>query len=299
MKFSLILCTLGRTDEVALFLESLSLQTYQNYELIIIDQNKDDRLKKILSDSSIQDSKILHIVQSVPGLSRARNVGIQHASGNIIAFPDDDCTYDIDVLEKVAFFFTHNSNKPLALSVNTRDINSSFSLIFSPKNECSFSKDKLLGCSFTLFFSKEASNMLFDERLGVGSGFIWGAAEENDFLYRFLTSGGEGYYLPSPTVFHPAKENDTLDVTRAYLYGGGFAAFRLKNNGLVRFIKSSLLIFVDIFKNLILGKWKKASFKFIFLLGYFVGGLAWKIANKWKKYWSLHQAQYTVEVKFM
>lgn len=47
-KFSLILCTLGRTDLVGDFITSLSSQTYQNLELIIVDQNEDERIHQLL-----------------------------------------------------------------------------------------------------------------------------------------------------------------------------------------------------------------------------------------------------------
>lgn len=57
MKFGLVLCTVGRDKEVENFLESLKNQTYVNYELIIVDQNKDDRLEKIIEKYSALLSK--------------------------------------------------------------------------------------------------------------------------------------------------------------------------------------------------------------------------------------------------
>ena len=44
-RFSLILASKGRDIELVRFFENLILQTYKNYELIIIDQNQDDREK--------------------------------------------------------------------------------------------------------------------------------------------------------------------------------------------------------------------------------------------------------------
>ena len=41
MKFTLILATLGRSDEVRRMLESLKRQSYQDFEVVLIDQNSD------------------------------------------------------------------------------------------------------------------------------------------------------------------------------------------------------------------------------------------------------------------
>ena len=46
MKFSLIIATLGREKELYDLFESLNKQTYKNFEVIVIDQNKDDRVFK-------------------------------------------------------------------------------------------------------------------------------------------------------------------------------------------------------------------------------------------------------------
>ena len=46
MKFSLIIATLGREKELYDLFESLDKQTYKNFEVIVIDQNKDDRVFK-------------------------------------------------------------------------------------------------------------------------------------------------------------------------------------------------------------------------------------------------------------
>jgi glycosyltransferase involved in cell wall biosynthesis len=47
-KFSIILATIERTRELENFLESLKSQTYNNFELIVIDQNTDNRLQPII-----------------------------------------------------------------------------------------------------------------------------------------------------------------------------------------------------------------------------------------------------------
>ncbi len=101
MKFSLILATLGRDIELVSFLDSLAGQTYRDFELIMIDQNKDKKIDSIV-EKFINYFPVTHIKVNFSGLARARDFGIQFACGDIVAFPDDDCVYEIDVLEKVA-----------------------------------------------------------------------------------------------------------------------------------------------------------------------------------------------------
>ena len=70
IKISLILCTVNRKIEVIEFIESLIKQNYKNFELIIVDQNSDNRIPKIVQ----QYNKLINIlhVKSAIGLSKAR-----------------------------------------------------------------------------------------------------------------------------------------------------------------------------------------------------------------------------------
>ncbi len=92
---SLIVATVGRTQELNRLLESIAAQSLTSLELIIVDQNADDRVKELLEDSEYPF--LCFHVRSPRGLSRARNVGINLASGRIFCFPDDDCWYPGDL----------------------------------------------------------------------------------------------------------------------------------------------------------------------------------------------------------
>ncbi|MER3478804.1 MAG: glycosyltransferase family 2 protein, partial [Leptolyngbya sp. ERB_1_2] len=76
VKFSLIVCTLGRIEPLRQFLNSLLVQTHLSFEVILVDQNEHNRIEELL-----EHYKSLEIrrFRSSPGLSRARNIGIQQA----------------------------------------------------------------------------------------------------------------------------------------------------------------------------------------------------------------------------
>jgi glycosyltransferase involved in cell wall biosynthesis len=276
LKFSLVLCTIGRDKDVEIFLNSIVKQEYSNFEIILVDQNADDRIDLVLAKFPQLSNKI-RLIKSEKGLSRARNVGLTYVDGDIVAFPDDDCIYSPNVLNKVADFFTTANENQIVYSTNTCDAKTGFSLIESPTSAVDFDKDNLMGCSFTLFFKAQFCVLKFDERFGVGSGFIWGSAEENDYLYRVLANNLNGRFEPDIYVYHPAKEQDTVDFQRAYYYGAGLAAFRCKHFSKFRAFKSFLLLSYEIVRSLLTFKFKKAAFKSGYLIGYLMGLLAWKI----------------------
>ncbi len=70
---SLILATFGRSEELAIVLDSLAAQTDKGFEVIVVDQNPDDRLVPVLAVP--RGLTIRHQRQQEPNLSLARNTG--------------------------------------------------------------------------------------------------------------------------------------------------------------------------------------------------------------------------------
>ena len=91
MHFCFVLATVGRVQEVGAFLDSLTRQTFGDFSVVLVDQNADGRLDALMADYANRLS--IKRVASAPGLSKARNVGLAHARGDVIGFPDDDCVY--------------------------------------------------------------------------------------------------------------------------------------------------------------------------------------------------------------
>ena len=198
VRFSLVLCTLGRPREVERWLASLAAQTYQNFELILVDQNKDDCMAPVIARFAGLKS-ITHI-RSAPGLSRGRNLGIKKIAGDVLALPDDDCVYPPDLLERVnAFFKSHPQHDGLVGSV-------SGSRHWSRKTG-KVTRYRLWwqGVDFTEFFRRSMVDQvgLLDERLGLGSGTPFSAGECPDYMLRCLTSGFSLWYDPSLVIDHP------------------------------------------------------------------------------------------------
>ena len=204
MKFSLVLATVSRTAEVRHFLQTLDAQIYRNFELIIVDQNPDDRLLEFIQPYQNR-FPILHL-RSAKGLSKARNVALKHISGDIVAFPDDDCAYPPDILERVAHFFTNHPewNGLTGCSLDQQGQDSGRHL-GSPPGQINCFNVWRRGISYTIFLRRATVTDVgkFDESLGVGANTPWGSGEETDYLLRAINTGL--YYDPSVTVTHPIK----------------------------------------------------------------------------------------------
>jgi glycosyltransferase involved in cell wall biosynthesis len=212
MKFSLVLATLGRTEDLTRFLASLGAQTYRNFELIVVDQNEDDRLVPVLAPYR-EDFRIVHL-RSPKGLSRARNVGLQQLTGDVVAFPDDDCWYpSAELLAQVAQFFAAHPGRD-GLTGRSDDGNGASDCRWAP---CGTQVSDLnvwtTATSFTIFLKRGVVERVggFDETLGIGSGTRWGAGEEIDFVLRALACGASVEYDPQLVVYHPYKTAERND----------------------------------------------------------------------------------------
>ena len=95
--------TINVTTELDLFLKSLKAQTYKNFELIVVDQNEGYDVFEIVKNYE-EDFKIKYVRSDEKGLSLNRNRGLVLMEGEIAGFPDDDCEYQPDTLEKVTSF---------------------------------------------------------------------------------------------------------------------------------------------------------------------------------------------------
>ena len=223
MKVSLILPTKDRSQEADRFIRSLADQDYDDFELIIVDQNGDDRLQSILAESQIR-SRITYL-RCEPGLSHARNVGIASATGDIVGFPDDDCWYPDGLLARVVSEF---ESHPWVAGFTGRSEDGqgrasggSFSR-FRGRVDIGNVWNK--GISYTIFLRSLVCAAVgpFDEGLGVGAHTRFSSGEETDYLIRAVKLGFNIQYLADLVVFHPNPIlYDRNHRRKAFRYGAG------------------------------------------------------------------------------
>lgn len=92
MQASVIITTYNWPSALTVVLNSLTKQTYTNFEIIIADDGSDERTKKVI-DYYSDRLNIIHVWQEDEGFraARARNLAIEKARAPLIIFIDGDC----------------------------------------------------------------------------------------------------------------------------------------------------------------------------------------------------------------
>lgn len=88
-------------DYITDCVSSITMQTYKNLEIILVNDGSTDTSGEILEKLKIKDSRIILVDQKNGGVSKARNTGLDKASGDYIMFIDSDDWIDQEMVEKM------------------------------------------------------------------------------------------------------------------------------------------------------------------------------------------------------
>jgi len=173
LRFSIIIATLHDDGELTLCLDSLTkLNKEPCFEVIIVDQNNDDRLIEVIKLYTNR-LDIRHHQVAFKAASRARNLGAQLARGEWVGFPDDDCQFMPDTLieiEKLA-----RQSQIRVITGQTVDESGSPNLVRWQQEPTFFSRWTMFGClvEATMYVRRDLFLKVhgFDERFGPGAPF--------------------------------------------------------------------------------------------------------------------------------
>lgn len=220
MKFSFLLCTLDRKELAINAIKSILNQTYDDYEIIVVDQSSDnskDEYERI-------DHRIIYFHSEKKGLSYNRNIGIDMSTGDYICLMDDDATYTPDNLINIKKV-VESRNADIICGMMLDPVSKEISLHGMTKNSLVIKQNNIMEyCSSPslVINSKYAKELKFDDNFGVGR--RWGCAEEVDFVLRAMYKGAIAYYDPSIIVYHPSVDKKSLKIEKAAAYSLGYGA---------------------------------------------------------------------------
>lgn len=192
--------------------DSILSQSFESFELILIDDGSPDECGEICDSYAAKDNRVIVIHQQNHGQATARNVGIDWAMENSnsewIAFIDSDDWIQKDYL-KLLFEATHNYNVDLSICncIKTSDFSvDSFELsnkvkIFSPEDFWCF---RQYGGPWAKLYKKT----IFNE-IRFPDGLIY---EDVFVIYRTIFMQKKIVYIEDPLYFYCIREGSTVRI---------------------------------------------------------------------------------------
>lgn len=247
---SVVVCTRDRPDQLRSCLAGLRVLTYPNLEFLIVDNAPvDGRTRAVVEEAAASDSRFRHVLEPVPGLSRARNRGAAVAGGDVIAYTDDDVTVDPGWIEGVVRGFARAPDVACVTGlVCSASLTSAAEAYFDARVSWATagerhvyrlsdeSDDKLypyraghFGTGANFSFKRAVLHDLdgFDEALGPGTPA--GGGEDLDLFVRLLQAGHGLAYEPSALVWHHHRADIAALRRQMHIYGTGLTAFVTKH----------------------------------------------------------------------
>lgn len=106
--FSIVIPTYNRASSIAHTLQGCFKQTFDNFEIIVVDDGSTDNTVDVLKE--IQDPRLKTVEQKNAGPAAARNTGVDNANGKHIAFLDSDDIWYPDFLLEAHNELKNDSN---------------------------------------------------------------------------------------------------------------------------------------------------------------------------------------------
>lgn len=247
---TVVVCTRNRGPELRDCLAGLVTLEYPDLDFVIVDNApSDDSTRTIFHETVGDDPRFTYVLEPAPGLSRARNRGLQVARGSIIAYTDDDVRVDRDWVTGLVQGFARRADVACVTSlVCTASISSPSEHYFDARVSWGDSCEPKLfdaaapdadplypysagifgtgaGMAFRTGVIRELGG--FDEALGAGTRSAGG--EDLDAFVRILQAGHAIAYEPASLVWHSHRADLEGLRRQMYSYGTGLTAFYMKH----------------------------------------------------------------------
>jgi glycosyltransferase involved in cell wall biosynthesis len=263
MRVSVIVCTRNRADSIGKTLTAVSQMEASPFELLVVDSSTEQEREETVKRAREFGAK--YVLEPRRGLNIARNSGLANASGEIVAFTDDDCLPAKDWLSKKLRNFADPSVWACTGRVvqhsregasdlfeevagqdlggerhvfSNEDIRFGFGFllgnllkVFSKHMKSSAPVPYCIGHGSSMAFRKEIFGKIgsFDERFGNGAPL--GGCDDTEMLYRILKSGHRIVYEPSAVVRHKHRFAAEDVFKTRYGYSFGNATFMREYRG--------------------------------------------------------------------
>lgn len=246
---TVVVCTRDRAGLLRGSLTAIRKLDYPNFDVLVVDNAPRTAETRNMVRDEFNDPWIHLITEPVPGLSQARNAGLRHAQGDVVAFTDDDVVVDEAWLREIAAGFERMPGTACVTGlVPAGELRSPAQAYFDDRVSWSKSVAPRIysfadppaglpkfpfcpgafgtGANFAMDRRAALSLGGFDNALGVGT--RTGGGEDIDMFTRVILGGYSLVVQPSAIVWH--RHRDGLDELRAQArgYGSGLGAWLTK-----------------------------------------------------------------------
>ncbi|MCV7215643.1 glycosyltransferase [Mycobacterium crocinum] len=245
---TVVVCTRDRTDLLKSAVASVLAADYPDFDVLVVDNApRTDATREYVT--GLADNRVRLVTEPVAGLSRARNTGLLAATGNIVAFVDDDVVVDRDWLSVLVKGFGYGEEVACVSGmVPAGELRTPAQAYFENRAGWTDSAQVRIfewshvphdvplfpfevrhygtGANFAVDRQVVMSLGGFDERLGAGTKVSGG--EDIDMFFRILRSGRQLVREPGAIAWH--RHRATADDLRAQTrgYGLGLGAWLAK-----------------------------------------------------------------------
>ena len=203
-------------------IESIINQSYQNLEILLVDDGSTDDSNTIATRYTKKDSRIRILHQKNAGQSSARNLGLQNATGHFISFIDGDDEVKPDFIKNLIQSFTDDKTILSFCGIHYKKLHTSsandvyINELRARKPHESFKAyilyllaidGRLYSSVNKLYLAKTAKNLRFDTKLNF--------AEDTKFVLDYLnqTSGTISFVNQPLYIYNFGTENSTMQKT--------------------------------------------------------------------------------------
>jgi glycosyltransferase involved in cell wall biosynthesis len=247
---TVVVCTRNRAHALPDCLDSLRRLEHDALRFIVVDNAPlDDSTRDLVTEMACADPRFQYVREPLPGLSRARNLGLAHTTSEIIAYTDDDVRVDPLWVKGLLRGFARRSNVGCVTGmVASASLELPAEQYFDGRvwwsSSCeakvydarSGPADNALypyaagtfgtGANFAVRSDLLREIGEFDETLGAGSSCEGG--EDLDIFVRFIRAGYSLSYEPAALVWHEHRSGRDDLRRQMYSYGKALSAYLFK-----------------------------------------------------------------------
>jgi glycosyltransferase involved in cell wall biosynthesis len=203
-----VVCTRDRGERAVLAIQTILDNTHPSFELFLIDQSTTRETEQAVA-RFLSDHRFQYVHTATHGLGRARNIGLQLAHSDIVAFTDDDCSVPPHWLEVISATFARHPHVTVIFSnvePGPHDATAGFipaynrsknQLIGTFRDKC---RARGIGASMAVRRVPILTIGGFDNELGVGS--LFPSCEDADIAIRAIAMGQWVYETSEVAVIH-------------------------------------------------------------------------------------------------